>query len=96
MCPGPEGGAAALANAVLPENMIVFINDPAGDTSYPIATFTWMLFYKKNKSAELATALRKMVEYCLDEGQKIADKAGYIPLPESVVEKVRAASKNIQ
>jgi phosphate transport system substrate-binding protein len=37
-----------------------------------------------------------MVEYCLDEGQKIADKAGYIPLPESVVEKVRAASKNIQ
>ncbi|NDY73413.1 phosphate ABC transporter substrate-binding protein PstS [Desulfobacter hydrogenophilus] len=96
VCPGPEGGAAALANAVLPENMIVFINDPAGDASYPIATFTWMLFYKKNKSAELATALRKMVEYCLDEGQKIADKAGYIPLPESVVEKVRAASNNIQ
>jgi len=96
VCPGPEGGAAALANAVLPENMIVFINDPAGDASYPIATFTWMLFYKKNKSAELATALRKMVEYCLDEGQKIADKAGYIPLPEGVVEKVRAASKNIQ
>lgn len=96
VCPGPEGGAAALANAVLPENMIVFINDPAGDASYPIATFTWMLFYKKNKSPELAAALRKMVEYCLDEGQKIADKAGYIPLPESVVEKVRAASKNIQ
>jgi phosphate transport system substrate-binding protein len=96
VCPGPEGGAAALANAVLPENMIVFINDPAGDASYPIATFTWMLFYKKNKTPELAAALRQMVEYCLDEGQKIADKAGYIPLPESVVEKVRAASKNIQ
>lgn len=96
VCPGPEGGAAALANAVLPENMIVFINDPAGDASYPIATFTWMMFYKKNKSAELAAALRSMVEYCLDEGQKIADKAGYIPLPESVVEKVRVASQNIQ
>ena len=77
VCPGPEGGAAALANAVLPENMIVFINDPAGDASYPIATFTWMMFYKKNKSPELAEALRNMVEYCLDEGQKIADKAGY-------------------
>lgn len=96
VCPGPEGGAAALANAVLPENMIVFINDPAGDTSYPIATFTWMLFYKKNKDADTAAALRKMVEYCLDDGQKIADKAGYIPLPESVVKKVREASKNIQ
>lgn len=96
VCPGPEGGAAALANAVLPENMIVFIDDPAGDASYPIATFTWMLFYKKNKDAETAAALRKMVEYCLDEGQKIADKAGYIPLPDSVVKKVKAASKNIQ
>ena len=96
VAPGPEGGAAALANAVLPENMIVFINDPAGDTSYPIATFTWMLFYKKNKDAQTAQALRKMVEYCLDEGQKIADKAGYIPLPESVVAKVRAAAHNIQ
>jgi phosphate transport system substrate-binding protein len=96
VCPGPEGGAAALANAVLPENMIVFINDPAGDASYPIATFTWMMFYKKNKTPELASALRQMVEYCMAEGQKIADKAGYIPLPESVVEKVRAASQNIQ
>ncbi len=47
VCPGPEGGAAALANAVLPENMIVFVNDPEGDASYPIATFTWMLFYKR-------------------------------------------------
>lgn len=96
VAPGPEGGAAALANAVLPENMIVFINDPEGDASYPIATFTWMMFYKKNKDAATAEALRKMVIYCLDEGQKIADMAGYIPLPTEVVEKVRAASENIQ
>jgi phosphate transport system substrate-binding protein len=96
VAPGAEGGAAALANAVLPENMIVFINDPDGDGSYPIATFTWMMFYKKNKDAETAAALRKMVIYCLDEGQKIADKAGYIPLPASVIEKVRMASENIQ
>ncbi len=93
---GADGGAAALANAKLPENMIVFLTDPEGDTSYPIVTYTWMLFYKKNKDAETAEALRKMVEYGLTEGQKIADKAGYIPLPASVVEKVRAASHNIQ
>jgi phosphate transport system substrate-binding protein len=37
-----------------------------------------------------------MVEYCLSEGQKIADKAGYIPLPANVIEKVRKASANIQ
>ncbi len=96
IAPGLEGGQAALANAVIPENMIVWLPDPAGVDSYPMATYTWMIFYKKYDSPEKAEALRKMVTYCLDEGQKIADKAGYIPLPANVVEKVRAASANIQ
>ncbi len=96
VAPGLEGGQAALANAVIPENMIVWLSDPAGAESYPIATYTWMIFYKKYDDAKKAEALRKMVTYCLDEGQKIADRAGYIPLPANVVEKVRAASANIQ
>lgn len=94
--PGLVGGQAALANAVIPENMIVWVSDPAGEKSYPIVTYTWMIFYKKYDDAKKAEALRKLVTYCLDEGQKIADKAGYIPLPANVVEKVRAASANIQ
>lgn len=96
VAPGLEGGQAALANAVIPEDMVVWLSDPAGDESYPIATYTWMIFYKKYADAKKAEALRKMVAYCLDEGQKIADKAGYIPLPANVIEKVRAASANIQ
>lgn len=96
IAPGAEGGAAALSNATLPENMIVFLTDPEGDTSYPIVTYTWMLFYKKNKDAATAASLRKMVAYGLTEGQKIVDKAGYIPLPAEVVKKVSAAAENIQ
>nr|WP_321469071.1 phosphate ABC transporter substrate-binding protein PstS [uncultured Desulfobulbus sp.] len=96
VAPGLEGGQAALANATLPENMIVWLTDPAGDKSYPIATYTWMMFYKKYADAKKAEILRNMVAYCLDHGQKIADKAGYIPLPANVVDKVRAASANIQ
>ncbi|MFV0439598.1 MAG: phosphate ABC transporter substrate-binding protein PstS [Desulfopila sp.] len=96
VAPGLEGGQAALANAVLPEDMIVWVTDPDGDGSYPIATYTWMMFYKKYTDSAKAEILRKMVAYCLDEGQKIADKAGYIPLPANVVERVRTASANIQ
>jgi phosphate transport system substrate-binding protein len=96
IAPGTGGGPAALAKAEIPEDMIVWLPDPEGDASYPIVTYTWMLFYKQNESPEKAEALRKMVEYCLTEGQKISDKAGYIPLPENVVEKVRATSANIQ
>ncbi len=96
IAPGLEGGQAALANAEIPESMIAWLPDPAGAKSYPIATYSWMIFYKKYQEAEKADALRKMVEYCLEHGQKIADQAGYIPLPANVVEKVRAASANIK
>ncbi len=96
VAPNLESGQAALANVELPEDMIVWASDPAGADSYPIVTYTWMLFYKKYDDPEKAKALREMVEYGLTEGQKISDKAGYIPLPKNVVEKVREASANIQ
>ncbi len=96
VAPGLSGGQAALANAVLPDNMIVFITDPAGATSYPMVTYTWMLFYKKYQDKDKLQWIHKMIDYCLVKGQAISDKAGYIPMPESVVKKVSAAAKNIQ
>jgi phosphate transport system substrate-binding protein len=96
VAPSLESGQAALAGASIPDDMIVWLPDPAGDKAYPIATYTWMIFYKKYDDPKKAEALRKMVEYCLAEGQKIADMAGYIPLPANVVEKVRKAAANIQ
>ena len=35
------------------------------------------------------------IEYGLTEGQKISTKLGFVPLPESVVEKVAAAADTI-
>jgi len=102
---GSEEGAAALASAVFPEgnlpnsdvpNLISWVTDPEGEDAYPIASFTWMLFYRDNGSAEKAKVMRDLVEYCLTEGQKSADSLGYIPLPENVIAKVRAASSLIQ
>ena len=92
---GEASGKAALANAKLPEDLIAWVEDPSGDESYPIVSFTWMLFYK-NQDPQKAEYLRKLVEYGLTSGQKISDSMGYIPLPENVVEKVRAASAKIQ
>ncbi len=94
--PGPEGGIATLANTQLPEDLIAWIFDPEGEKSYPITTFTWMLFYKQNGDPKKAETLRDVVEYCLTEGQKMSPKLGYIPLPQNVVEANRAAAKNIQ
>ena len=91
-----ETGKAALASTQLPESLIAWVSDPEGEKSYPITTFTWMLFYQQSNAPEKAKILRDMVEFGLTEGQKISPKMGYIPLPENVVTAVRAAAKKIQ
>jgi len=94
--PGLERGQAALAGAQLPENMIVWLSDPGGRDAYPITTYTWMIFYKKYNDPAKAAAMREMIDFYLEKGQKLSDRFGYIPLPANVVERVKAASVNIQ
>lgn len=94
--PNAESGAEALAAVKMPENLVAWLPDPDGAKSYPITSYTWMIFRKHNESPAKAKAMREMVEYSLTEGQKIADSMGYIPLPQSVVDQVRKASANIQ
>ena len=94
--PSEASGIAALASAdPKSDDLRVWIPDPEGADSYPIASFTWMLFYKK-QAPEKAAVLRKLVEYGLTEGQKGADAMGYIPLPANIAAKVRAAAAQIQ
>lgn len=104
VAPGAESGAAALASAEFPEgtlpnsdvpNLIAWVWDPAGADAYPIATFTWLLLYREQDD-DKAKVLRELVEYCLTEGQQVADQLGYIPLPENVIKKVRAAAQFVQ
>ncbi len=93
---GGDGGPAALGSVRLPDNLRAWVLDPEGAKAYPIATYTWMLFYKENKDPKKAAALRALVEYCLTEGQKASTAMGYVPLPDNVVAAVRKASASIQ
>ncbi len=94
--PTEVSGAEALSHAVLPEDMRVWLSDPEGDGSYPIATFTWMLFNKKYDDANKLKAIHDIINYSLGDGQKLSNKMGYIPLPPEVVEKVKKAAENIK
>jgi len=90
-----KSGQATLATATLDSRLRGWIEDPAAPDAYPIATFTWQLFYKK-QDAKKAEWLRKLVEYCVTTGQKISDSMGYIPLPENIIEKIKTTSVQIQ
>ena len=94
--PTDASGAATLANVTFPENLRVWPEDPSGAEDYPIATFTWLLLYKKYTDASKLEALKGFVTYGLTDGQKFASELGYIPLPAAVVEKSKAALASVQ
>src|ERR671933_2014779 len=93
--PSDESASQALATVPMPENLRAFIEDPEGAQSYPIVTYTWMLVPKTVTDPNKAKAIEAMVEYGLNEGQKVSSELGYVPLPQSVKEKVAAAADGI-
>jgi phosphate transport system substrate-binding protein len=96
VAPTIESGQAALAAITLPEDLIAWMPDPDSEKSYPIVTFTWIIAYKKYADAKKAQTLKDALGYCLTDGQKDAEPLGYIPLPEGIVAKVKAALDNIK
>jgi phosphate transport system substrate-binding protein len=94
--PTAESGAATLGHVEFPENLRIWPEDPAADDDYPIATFTWLLLYKKYSDAAKLKALKEFITYGLTDGQKFSSELGYIPLPAAVVEKSKAALASVQ
>ena len=92
---GAKSGKATLASAELGPDLRGWIADPAAADAYPIASFTWLLLYKQ-QDVKKAEWLRKLVDYCVTQGQALSDRMGYIPLPASVVEKIKTASAEIR
>jgi phosphate transport system substrate-binding protein len=90
-----KSGQAALASARLGPDLRGWVEDPDGADAYPIATFTWLLFYRQ-QDAKKAEVLRKLVEWCVTEGQAMSEGLGYIPLPASVVAKIKVAAEEIK
>ena len=90
-------GAATLATTQFPPDLLrAWPSDPEGKEAYPIATFTWLLLYKKYDNAPVGEAVRKFVNFGLTDGQKFAEDLGYIPLPQEVAGKCLEALKTVQ
>jgi phosphate transport system substrate-binding protein len=85
-----DAAAAEMDGAVLKANLW----NQAGDGSYPIASFTYLIVYKdlKNvKSKEQAQALYDFLHWTTHAGQKFAKELDYAPLAPAVQKKVEAA-----
>jgi phosphate transport system substrate-binding protein len=93
----PESGAATLNATEFPSGILrAWPSDPDAKNAYPIATFTWLLLYKKYDNKEILGALKKFVTYGLSDGQKFADQLGYVPLPKEVAAKSEEALNSVE
>ena len=90
-------GAATLATTQFPGEILrAWPSDPEVKDAYPIATFTWLLLYKNYQNKDQGEAVKKFVEWGLNDGQKFAEGLGYIPLPKEIVAKNLEALKTVQ
>jgi phosphate transport system substrate-binding protein len=93
--PKVESERAALARIKLDERLLGVDPDPAGEDSYPIVGYTWILAYQAYPKAETSKAVKEFLRYGLTEGQSFAEPLGYVPLPEETRKKALAALEKI-
>lgn len=95
--PSAQGFAAAAAGAdwMAKPGMGISLNNQMGDATWPIAGATFILMHKKQDDAKKAAEVLKFFDYALTKGQAQASALEYIPLPESVVAKIKDSWKQI-
>jgi phosphate transport system substrate-binding protein len=82
--------AQAATGTPNPQDLRLHIVNAQGPTSYPIATYTYILVYKDlsmNPSTTLpkAQALAHFLWWAIHDGQQYSTALDYVPLPSNIV-----------
>jgi phosphate transport system substrate-binding protein len=86
---------AAASVKTMPADFRVSITNAPGKTAYPISSFTWLLIPVQAKDPKKGKIIADFLEWMVNDGQKMTSQLSYAPLPANVVEKVKAAIKQI-
>jgi phosphate transport system substrate-binding protein len=87
--------AAAGANFKV-RGMAPDLLDQSHKNAWPITTATYVLAYEKGSDAAKQKAVVDFFTWSLNNGQKMAEDLGFVPLPASVVKMVEAEMKSIK
>jgi len=86
---------AAASVKTMPADFRVSITNAPGKMAYPISSFTWLLIPEQAKDPKKGKIIADFLEWMVNDGQKMTNQLSYAPLPANVVEKVKAAVKQI-
>lgn len=96
----PASSQAALAKAEVPDDFRIWAPDPEAPDGYPIVTYTWLLCYKDYTKfpgdPQAGAILKKVIGFCLTDGQQYSKELGYTPLPQNVMDRVLSAVAGIK
>ncbi len=88
--------AAANADWDHADHFYMILTDQPGANSWPIENPTFILMHKMPQNAAASTEALKFFKWAYANGDKMAMDLDYIPLPDSVVQKIEASWKQIQ
>lgn len=92
VAPDANSFQAAAANAdwkSVPGFGVILANQP-GDTSWPMTAATWILIYKRPDDPAAAGEALKFFAWCYENGDEAALELDYVPMPDNVVNEVKA------
>ena len=92
--PTIETTKAATAGVEVPDYFFIKSTYAKGKNSYPIAGFTYLLFKKSLEQQKRATIIQ-FVKWAYQNGNASATKLYYVPLPDSLKNKVLAALRKL-
>jgi len=79
--------AAAKATLKAEKDFYAVIADPAGAESYPMVAATFILV--PAEKPEMNKRVTAFYDWCYKDGQEIAKSLGFVPLPDSLTNKIR-------
>jgi phosphate transport system substrate-binding protein len=86
--------AAAGADWKSVPGMGVVLTDQPGKNSWPITGASFILMHKTQEKTEVAREVLKFFDWSFQNGAKMADELDYVPMPEPVVNQIRAVWKS--
>jgi phosphate transport system substrate-binding protein len=82
--------AASTADWASAKDFNLIMTNAPGAKAWPITATTWVIMYKQPKNAEHSKVAFDFFKWALENGQDQAAALDYVPLPQSLVQKIEA------
>ncbi len=90
-----SAAAASKTASIRGDDFRVSLTNASGESSYPIASFTWLLVPKKSIVPAEGAALKRFLQWMLTDGQGFAADLGYARLPNELIREELAAVEKL-